>query len=189
MLMTGKIVLVTSAQCQISKCLYVTCCILRVAVMISVTTVHIQIQYWRTLSFQIRMDLLIPGFGSSTRDERDTSLIMLTILSDATPCAVHLVMFKIPVGRDPKNPTTSFNGPSPTLASMAETQLSASMVQSQLTLFQNSQILRTISSRHDVIHTPTPFPVWGFIMTMVIVISFARKCKTAPNDYAPELLT
>ena len=33
-----------------------------------------------------------------------------------------------------------------------------------------------------------PFPVWGFIITMVIVISFARERKTAPNDYAPELL-
>ena len=26
-------------------------------------------------------------------------------------------------------------------------------------------------------------------MTMVIVIYFARDCKTTPNDYAPELLT
>ena len=62
------------------------------------------------------------------------------------------------------------------------------MVQSQLqpTLFQNPQILRTISSRHDVNHTLAPFPVWGFIMTMVIVISFERECKTAPNDYALE---
>ena len=74
-------------------------------------------------------------------------------------------------------------------ASMAETQLSTSMVLSQLTLFQNPQILRTISFGHDVIHTPAPFPVWGFIMTMVSVISFAHECKTVPNDYAPELLT
>ena len=35
-------------------------------------------------------------------------------------------------------------------------------------------ILRTISSRHDDIHTSAPFPVWGFIMAMVIVICFAR---------------
>ena len=55
--------------------------------------------------------------------------------------------------------------------------------------FQNPQILRTISSGHDVIYTPAPFPVWGFIMTMVIVISFAHERKTVPNDYAPELLT
>ena len=25
-------------------------------------------------------------------------------------------------------------------------------------------------------------------MTMAIIISFARECKTVPNDYAPELL-
>ena len=48
---------------------------------------------------------------------------------------------------------------------------------SQLTLFQNPQILRTISSGHDIIHTPAPFSVWGVIMTMVIIISFARKRK------------
>ena len=29
----------------------------------------------------------------------------------------------------------------------------------------------------------------GFIMTMVIVISFAHERKTLRNDYAPELLT
>ena len=72
---------------------------------------------------------------------------------------------------------------------MAETLLYDSMVQSQLTLFQNPQILRTISSGDDVIHTPATFPVWGFIMTIVIVISFARERKTATKDYAPELLT
>ena len=72
---------------------------------------------------------------------------------------------------------------------MAKYPTPTPMVQSQLTLFQNPQILRTISSRHDVIHTPASFPVWGFIMTMVIVISFAYECKTTPNDYAPELLT
>ena len=32
-----------------------------------------------------------------------------------------------------------------------------STVNSQLTLFQNLQILRTIASGHDVIHTPAPF--------------------------------
>ena len=46
----------------------------------------------------------------------------------------------------------------------------------------------TISSGHGVIHTLASFPFWGFIMTMVIVISFAPERKTVPNDYAPELL-
>ena len=32
-------------------------------------------------------------------------------------------------------------------------------------------------------------PYLGFIMTMVIVISFAHEHKTAPNDFSPELLT
>ena len=73
---------------------------------------------------------------------------------------------------------------------MAEIQLFAFLVQIQLSTdsFQNSQIFRTIFSGHDIIHTPTPFPVWGVIMTMVIVISFARQRKAVPNDYAPELL-
>ena len=53
--------------------------------------------------------------------------------------------------------------------------------------FQNPQTLRTISFGHDVIHTPAPFSVWGFIMTMVIVIPFARERKTVPNDFTPEL--
>ena len=73
--------------------------------------------------------------------------------------AVHLVMFKISDGRDLQN----FNYMPQLFAPMAETQLSACMVQSQLTLFQNPQILRTISSGHDVIHTPVPFPIWGLL--------------------------
>ena len=38
-----------------------------------------------------------------------------------------------------------------------------STVESQLTLFQNLQILRTIASEHDVIHTPVLFPIWGLL--------------------------
>ena len=72
---------------------------------------------------------------------------------------------------------------------MAETQLSASMINFQLILFQNPQILRTISSGNDVINTPALISCLGFIMTMVIVISFARERKAVPTDYAPELLT
>ena len=61
-----------------------------------------------------------------------------------------------------------------------------SKVNSQLTLFQNLQILSTIASGHDVIHTPASFPIWG-LLWLVIVKSFARKCKTVPNICAPEL--
>ena len=85
-------------------------------------------------------------------------------------------MFKISVGRDPKTQlhlqrpksNSRLNGRNSTLS------------------FQNPQILGTISSVHDAIHTPQPFTVLGFIM---IVLSFARERKTAPSDYAPEILT
>ena len=95
----------------------------------------------------------------------------------------------ISTGRDQKNLTAAATVENSTLCLNAETKLSATMVQSQLTLFQNPHILRTISSGHDIIPTPVPFPVWGFIMTMVIVISFAHERKTAHSDYAPELFT
>ena len=62
-------------------------------------------------------------------------------------CTVHFVVFKISAGRDPKNSTACLNG----------RKLNYS--------FQNPQILRTISSEHDIIHTLAPFPAWWFIMT------------------------
>ena len=132
----------------------------------------------RTLLFQVWAILLTSDFASSSYNANHPRR------------TAHLVMFKISVGRDPKNPTTSSTAQIQLYASMAETQFSASIVQSQLSTdsFQNPQILRTISSVH-VIHTPALFPVWGFIMTMVIVISFAHERKTAPNDSAPELFT
>ena len=37
--------------------------------------------------------------------------------------------------------------------------------------------------------TLQPISCLGFIMTMVIVVSFAPERKNVPNDYAPELLT
>ena len=105
--------------------------------------------------------------------------ILQTILYWPHKRAAHPVMFKISIDGNPKIPTASFNGQNSTqlYASMAETQLSAFMIQSQLTLFQNPPILRTLSSGHNIIHTPASFPVWGFIMTMMIVIFFAHKRK------------
>ena len=64
-------------------------------------------------------------YTNTTREERHNSYY-----ANHPQRAVHLVMFKISVSRDPKNPTSSFNGRNQTFAS--ETQFSASMVQSQL---------------------------------------------------------
>ena len=67
-------------------------------------------------------------------------------------------------GRDPKNLTlwqrTPFSAP------MAEAQLSACMVQSQILTcrdFLKSSNSQTISSGHDVIHTPAHFPSGGLL--------------------------
>ena len=77
-----------------------------------------------------------------------------------------------------ENSTLCLNGRNSTLC--LHGQISTSL----LTLFQNPQILRTISSGRGVIHTPASFPVWGFIMTMVIVISFARERKLLQLTWA-----
>ena len=60
------------------------------------------------------------------------------------PRAAHFVVFKISVNGDPKNSTTRLN------------------VRKLNSLFQNPQILRTISSGHDVIHTPALFPIMTY---------------------------
>ena len=91
-------------------------------------------------------------------------------------------MFKIFVSRDKKK-----NQQHASTVENSILTLHGPISSSQVTLFQNPQILRTISSEHDVIHTPAPFSFLWFIMTLVIVISLAYERKTAPNDYVHEL--
>ena len=87
---------------------------------ISITTVHIQMhiqiqytgghcrfRYERFINFWLR--------SIATRGERPNSYNV-----NNPQRAAHLVMFKISVGRDPKNSTTSFNGRNSTLCPMAE---------------------------------------------------------------------
>ena len=122
-----------------SRSLHAKSCIMfyttTIAIMISITTViqciykyntqiymQIQIQYRKTLLFQIWTGLLTSSFGPCWPHQ----------------CVVHLVMFKISVGRDPKISLHLSTVKIQLYASMAETQLSASMVQSQLTLFSKS---------------------------------------------------
>ena len=96
--------------------------------------IQIQFRYKRVYQF------LTSVHGGKRRD---------TILTMLTPPqrAAYLVMFKFSIGRDPKNPTTSINGQNPTLCLNGLISTAS---------FQNSQILRTISSGHDVIYTPAP---------------------------------
>ena len=114
---------------------------------------------------QVRTLLLTSDFGSSTRGEKHNSYY-----GDPTN-ARRILCFKISVGRDSKIPTTCLNGRE------HNCQPPWSNLNSQLTLFQNPQILRTISSGHDIIHTPVQFPVWGLLWQWWLVISFAFERK------------
>ena len=142
----------------------------------------------QTLLFQIQMGLLISDFGYSTWGETQFLKVFHnhTMLTPpptfSISCGVKDLNSSLPVEI---RKTQLFDS----IAESPITRLHGPISTSQLTVFQNPQILRTISSRHDIIHTPAPFPIWGFIMTIVIVISFVRERKTVPNDYAPEILT
>ena len=151
---------------------------------------QIQMQIQADSVVQVRTVLLTSDFGSSTQGERHNSYY-----ADHTiwphKCTAHPMMFKISVGRDPKNPTTSsmvkiqFS----TSNSMAGTQLPACMVQCQpstdsFSKTSNSQDHLCRAWRHQ--HS-SPISCLGFIMTIVVVISFAWERKTVSNDCAPEL--
>ena len=73
--------------------------------------------------------------------------------------AVHLVMFKISIHPCWSRSEKLNRTPQP----RGKTQLPFQQSNTQLQSFQNPQILRTISSEHDVSHTPAPFPVWGLL--------------------------
>ena len=168
------------------------CCI--PLIMISITTVIQYIhkyKYRRKQANSIVSDtkgLFISSFGPWRHEEWGTILTMLT----PSRCAAHLVVFKISIHlcwSRPEKLNRRRNGRK--LNSMPQWQKLNFLPQwsnlNSFFFFQNPQILRTISSGYDVIHTPAPFPVGGFIMTMVIVTSFVSENKTATNDYAPEL--
>ena len=114
------------------------------------------------------------------------------------PHAAHLVMYKISVGRDPKNLTTSFNdqnpthslnGQNPSLVFNSQNPTLASMVQSQLTSFQILRFSGPFLPGMTSFTHQHYFLSGGLLWQMVTVISFARERKTAPNDYASGLLT
>ena len=110
-----------------------------------------------------------------------------TILSDPTN-----VLRILPVGRDPKNPTTSsmVKIQLSTSKSMAGIQFSACMIQFQSST-DSFKIHKFSAHLFWVWHHPhsSLISCLGFIMSMVIVISFSHERKTVANGYASELLT
>ena len=177
-----------------------TWCCIATTIMISITTLDIQMQIHNTYSntnagkvglkytsdsvVQLRTHLLTSEFGSSTRGERQFLKVfrnhtMLTTLPkfgisrgsiSISQLMVGLQLLNIMVwtqlqlsdstshhyGRTPTS-TVCLNGRQPNCLATSST------VNSQLTLFQNLQILRTMASGHDVIHAPASFLIWGLL--------------------------
>ena len=88
------------------------------------------------------------------------------------------------------DPTSQFHGRTPT----SNTCLNGrqpnclptwSKVLSQLTLFQNLQILSTIASGHDVIQTLALFPIWGLLWQLWLLYPL-RTSVSCAQCYAPE---
>ena len=106
-----------------------------------------------------------------------------------------IIVFHDPTSKSPLHvriPSSQNHGRAPTSQHHCRTQLqsSTSMADNPTiclhgpkstpnSLFKNLQILRTIASGHDVIHTPASFFIWVF-MTIVIAISFAHERKLYP---------
>ena len=128
-------------------------------------TIHIQIQADSVVSGM--NGLLTSGFGSSKWGERHNSYY-------ADPSPTHLVMFKISVGRDPKNPTTPFNNQS-------NSRLNGPISTDSFSKSSYSQGQLFWAWRHP--HSSSISCLFFFfILTMVIVISFAREHKTMHLD-------
>ena len=150
-------------------------------IMILITTVHIQMQI-QANTYSGR--LCCSGTNSFINfwlrfcDTRRHN----SYYADYPQHAAHLVVVKLSVGRDLKNLNHHRNGRElnslPTWSNLSF----------QLPNFQNPQILSP-SLLGMMSSTLQPISRLGFIMTMVIVISFAHERKPVPNDYAPELLT
>ena len=105
-------------------------------------------------------------------EKRDTILKSLSLSYYANPTSnVRYISWClrfqfISASRDPKNSTLRLNGRIPN--SHLNGRNSNFCLHGPISTFnwlflQNPQILRTISSGHDVIHTPAPFPVRGLL--------------------------
>ena len=141
------------------------CCILHVFI----CKTQIQAKTGGTQLFHVGTVLLTSDFGSSTRGERHNSYN-----ANHPQRVAYLVTFKISIHlrrSGPEKLKRHRNGRK--LNSLLQWQeLSClapwSNLNSQLTIFQNPQILRTISFGHDVIHTSASFPVRKKITIVII---------------------
>ena len=132
------------------------------------------------LLFQVRTVLWTFEFGSSTRGERHNSYYTdHTILTIPNAQRILWCLRSPPVEIRKLNSSTEW--PNPQLLDF-QSQLPTDSF-SKSSYFQD-HLFRAWHHPHS-----SHISCLGFIMTLVIVISFACERKTVPNDYAPELLT
>ena len=129
-------------------------------------------------------------------EERDTILKSLSwsYYANPTPNFWHITWcFRsqfIFTGWEPKNFTTATTIENSTLClELQKLEIYASMVQFQLSTDSFSKSSNCQDHLFQAWRHPhsSPISCLGFIITMVIVISFACEHKTVPNDCAPEL--
>ena len=151
------------------------------AIMIWITTViqiHIQIQADCHFRYERVYSFLASVHGNMRRETQFLKVFANHTMLTLPQCAAHLAVFKISIaGPDLKNWTSCLN------SRKSDSRLQRS--NTQLTSFQNPQILLTISSGYDVIHTPASFPAKCLLWQMVIIISFLSERQTASNDSKP----
>ena len=128
----------------------------------------------------MRTGLLTSDFGPWWHEKRDTILTMLTLQR-----AMHLVMSKISVGRNPKNATTSFNGQNPTLnGRIPDSCLNGPISTDVFSKSLNSQdhLFRAWCHPHSssISCLGVYYDKWWLSYPL-------RTSVTAPNDYAPWL--
>ena len=165
-----------------------------------------QIQNNATLLFQVRTVLLISDFGPWLHEERETQFLKvfanhtIWLHPNARGTLWCLKSPFISTGLDSKNLTAAATVDNsnrclnrqklnslPSLSNLIyadNLQKRSPITTVFFAKFSNSLDHLFRAWRHP--HS-TPISCLGFCMTMVIVISFARERKTAPNDYVPEL--
>ena len=114
--------------------------------------------------------------------------IILTML--IIPNALHILWCLRSLSVEIRKPNYIFNGLNPTLCLNGRNSTlifhgpksTPNWFFFKILKFSGLSLLGMMSS------TLQPISCLGFIMTMVIVISFAREHKSVPSDYAPEII-
>ena len=147
----------------------------------------------RTLLFRYESIYQLLDFGSSTQGERQFLKVFANPrISDPNARCILWCLRSLSVEVRKTPTTSSTRWTNPQLSTQWQrTQFSAYMVQSQIS---TASFLKSSNSQDHLfwawhhLHSSL-ISCLGFIMTMVIVIPFARERKIVPNDCAPEVRT